>query len=219
LRRPWRRSICARFASFCDRIGSRRGSPTERKWRRALINIYICSALLNVCPARLYNTPLAMHLLLLKRLKATFLFASETPQRRRRPISCTRMFEAQIFAARATKVAAARKLMRAFCLPSGMRFRHSAPSSSANHRATQKIISRVESKERNSGVEHRTRLKRVQSGVIRCYLHQESSSRPDRDFLGARTNRGDNPYRIFDTWLRPLSRDQSLLSRSQQQRR
>lgn len=59
----------------------------------SLINIYICSAPLNIC---LLNTPLAMHLFLsqqcalLKRLKATFLFASETPQRRRRPIlSCS----------------------------------------------------------------------------------------------------------------------------------
>lgn len=38
--RPWRRSNCARFASFCDRmVGAppASGSPTERKWRRSSI--------------------------------------------------------------------------------------------------------------------------------------------------------------------------------------
>jgi hypothetical protein len=64
------------------------------------------------------NASLLLFAALLKRLKATFLFASETPQRRRRrPISSTNaamcVCVSNICSARATQVAAARQLMRA----------------------------------------------------------------------------------------------------------
>ena len=60
LRRPWRRSICARFASFCDRIAClSRLAHGVRKWRRgARSSIFIIrSALLNVeCVPRVCTT-------------------------------------------------------------------------------------------------------------------------------------------------------------------
>jgi hypothetical protein len=150
-----------------------------------------------MCPARLHHTPLAiaMHLfcslLLLKRLKATFLSASETPQRRRRPMSSAAMYVCDSNICSACDASRCRSPIDArllFAQISSLDSRHGPRRQVLiSARDTKnKVHLETREEERNSGVE-RTRSKNGCNQVLGTLSgggerQGRCSSRPDRDF-------------------------------------
>lgn len=168
---------------------------------RAHQYLYSLSALLNViCYVSRASAPHAprdrnasLLLLLLKRLKATFLFASETPQRRRRPISSAAMYVCDSNICSACDASRCRSPIDARLLFAQI---SSLDSHGTGAPRRQVLISARDTKnkvhlesreeERNSGVE-RTRSKNGCNQVLGTLSgggerQGRCSSRPDRDF-------------------------------------